>query len=81
MALYGAPVWADKVKRVGIIRKALREFRQRRLAGRVIKYKTTSFAASTALAEMPPLEFGNVFEKIARLKREKASVISTAGLS
>lgn len=60
---------------------------QRRMIGRMLKsYRTASFAMSTVLAGMTPLElvsgmYAEVYEKVARLKREGASVIPVAILS
>ena len=52
------------------------------MVGRIIKYKTTSFAANTALAGMPPLELvagmhAEIYEKVSELKRGGMTYVST----
>jgi len=56
IALYAAPVWAAKFRAAPYLQTLMhRAFR--RMAQRVIRgYRTTSHAAVTALAGLPPLE-------------------------
>ncbi|XP_018369532.1 PREDICTED: uncharacterized protein LOC108765354 [Trachymyrmex cornetzi] len=74
VALYDAPVWHREAEANRRIRGILRAS-QRRLVGRAIKaYKTTSFAANTALAGMSPFELmagmrAEIFEKTAAMKQ------------
>lgn len=57
VALYGAPVWADRAMAIRQIRDVLRRV-QRRVAIRLVRgYRTVSHAATTVLGGQPPLEF------------------------
>ncbi|XP_012234683.2 uncharacterized protein [Linepithema humile] len=57
VSLYGAPIWAKKVAASRRI-KAMIHRQQRRLARRIIRsYCTASFAATTAMAGVVPVEF------------------------
>lgn len=53
--LYGAPVWAPEMSRIRPSNDPIRRI-QRRLAIRVIRACTVSYAAATALARIPPID-------------------------
>jgi len=56
LALYAAPVWAAEMRATPYIRTLMRRA-HRRVAQRIVRaYRTTSYAAATALAGIPPLE-------------------------
>ncbi|CAH2257785.1 jg8953 [Pararge aegeria aegeria] len=56
MALYGAPVWSERLSSVKRLRAKLNSV-QRKMAIRVVRgYRTISFEAATVLARFPPLD-------------------------
>jgi len=73
IALYAAPVWAAEMGATLYI-KTLMYRAQRRVAQRIVRsYRTTSHAAATALAGIPPLELladmhANVYRRIKELR-------------
>jgi len=71
IALYAAPVWAAEMGATPRI-KMLMHRAQRRVAQRIVRaYRTTSFAAATALAGVPPLELlAEMYARIYRRKKE-----------
>jgi len=71
IALYAAPVWAAELRATPYI-QTLAHRAQRRVAQRIVRgYRTTSFAAATALAGIPPLEFlAEMYANIYHRKKE-----------
>ncbi|XP_011858083.1 PREDICTED: uncharacterized protein LOC105555668 [Vollenhovia emeryi] len=82
-ALYGAPIWADKI---GADRRSLAVLRrvQRRMAIRVTRgYRTVSHAAATLLAGMPPIDliaraYTDAYKRIAELKAQGVPITGRA---
>jgi len=76
IALYAAPVWAAEMEATPRIRTLMHRA-QRRVAQRIVRgYRTTSFAAATALAGIPPLELlarerANVYRRIKELREAR----------
>jgi len=83
MALYAAPVWAEKVIATRRLRAILCGI-QRRLAIRAVRaYRTTSHAAAMVLAGQPPLEltammYSKTYKEIRELQRESQNGIVPA---
>jgi len=73
IAVYAAPVWAAEMRATPYLQTLMRRA-FRRVAQRVIRgYRTTSHAAATALAGIPPLEllaamYANVYRRIRELR-------------
>jgi len=73
IALYAAPVWAAEMEATPYIKTLMRRA-QRRVAQRIVRaYRTTSYAAATALAGIPPLEllakmYANVYWRVRELR-------------
>ncbi|XP_011881222.1 PREDICTED: uncharacterized protein LOC105569393, partial [Vollenhovia emeryi] len=83
MATYGAPVWAEALRRS---RKSLTILRgtQRRMAIRAIRgYRTVSHTAATLMAGMPPLdlvaaEYAKVYRRTRELRGQGVPVTARA---
>jgi len=71
IALYAAPVWAAEMRATPFIRTLMRRA-HRRVAQRIVRaYRTTSYAAATALAGIPPLELqAEMHAEVYRRRRE-----------
>jgi len=71
LALYAAPVWAAEMRATPYIRTLMRRA-HRRVAQRIVRaYRTTSYAAATALAGIPPLELqADMHARVYRRVRE-----------
>lgn len=82
MALYGAPVWAEKAQTSRKIQSYLRNA-QRKLAIRVIRgYRTVSYIGATLLAGFAPLEQmalrnAEVYQRTKRMKERLGRDLST----
>lgn len=79
MALYGAPVWAEKVMATQDIKAVLHQL-QHRMANRICRgYRTVSWVAAGVIAGIPPMEllaqmYAEVYWRTSELKRKSVPV-------